>query len=43
MFTTLMNNILHEYLDDFVIIHINDIMVYSNMTEKRAEHLKKVF
>ena len=28
-FTTLMNNIFHEYLDDFVIIYIDDILVYS--------------
>ena len=27
-FTTLMNNIFHEYLDDFVIIYIDDILVY---------------
>ena len=27
-FTTLMNNIFHEYLEDFVIIYIDDILVY---------------
>ena len=38
-----MNNIFHEYLDDFVIIYIDDILVYSKTAEEHAEHLKKVF
>ena len=42
-FTTLMNNIFHQYLDYFVIIYINDILVYSKTTEEHAEHLEKVF
>ena len=42
-FTTLMNNIFHEYLDDFVIIYIDDILVYSKTSEEHAEHLEKVF
>ena len=42
-FTTLMNNIFHEYLDDFVIIYINDILVYLKTTDEHAEHLEKVF
>ena len=42
-FTTLMNNIFHEYLDDFVIISINDILVYSKTAKKHAEHLEKVY
>ena len=42
-FTTLINNIFHEYLDDFVIIYIDDILVYSKTVEEHAEHLEKVF
>ena len=38
-----MNNIFHEYLDDFVIIYIDDILVYSKTAEEHAEHLEKVF
>ena len=41
-FTTLMNNIFYEDLDDFVIIYIDDILVYSKTAEEHAEHLKKV-
>ena len=42
-FTTLNSNIFHEYLDDFVIIYINDILVYSKTEEEHTEHLEKVF
>ena len=42
-FTTLMNNIFYEYLDDFVIIYINDILVYLKTAKEHAEHLEKVF
>ena len=41
-FTTLMNIIFHEYLDDFVIIYIDDMLVYSK-TEEHTKHLEKVF
>ena len=42
-FTTLMNNIFYKYLDDFVIIYINNMLVYLKAAEERAEHLAKVF
>ena len=42
-FTTLMNNIFHKYLDDFVIIYIDDILMYLKMRKEHVEHLKKVF
>ena len=41
MFTTLMNNIFHEYLDDFVTIYIDDILMYSKTTKKHAETLQE--
>jgi hypothetical protein len=31
MFITLMNSIIYEKLDVFMIIHIDDILVYSNI------------
>jgi hypothetical protein len=39
-FTTLMNLIFHKKLDKFVIIYINDILVYFNFAKKHVTHLK---
>jgi len=38
----LMNNVLCPYLDNFVIIFINDILVYSKNEEEHVEHLATV-
>ncbi len=42
MFTTLGNLIFHEKLNEFVIIYIDDILVYSKITKKHVEHLEYV-
>jgi hypothetical protein len=42
IFTTLMNLIFHEKLDKFIIIYINDILVYSKSTEEHVTHSKFV-
>jgi hypothetical protein len=42
MFTTLRNSIFHEKLNEFVIIYIDDILVYSKTTKKHVEHLEYV-
>ena len=42
-FTTLMNNIFHKYLDDFVIIYIDNILVFLKMAEDHVEYLEKMF
>jgi hypothetical protein len=42
-FCTLMNDIFHEWLDDFVVVYIDDILIYSSSMEEHAEHLCKVF
>nr|GFD52994.1 RNA-directed DNA polymerase homolog [Tanacetum cinerariifolium] len=39
MFTDLMNRIFHEYLDKFVIVFIDDILVYSKSEEEYEQHL----
>ncbi len=39
-FTTLMNSIFHKKLDKFIIINIDDILVYSKFVEEHASHLK---
>jgi len=38
----LMNEVFHDYLDSFVIIFIDDILVYSRSAEEHREHLWKV-
>ena len=36
----LMNNVLHKYLDKFVLVFIDDILIYSKTKEEHEEHLK---
>ena len=38
----LMNNIFSQYLDKFVVVFIDDILVYSKMEEEHDEHLRIV-
>ncbi len=38
-FCTFMNNIFREWFDDFVVIYIDNILVYNNFMEKHVEHL----
>jgi hypothetical protein len=42
-FCTFMNDIFREWLDDFVIVYIDDILIYSSSLEEHVEHLRKVF
>jgi hypothetical protein len=42
-FCILMNDIFWEWLDDFVIVYIDDILIYSGSLEEHVEHLWKVF
>jgi len=42
-FCTLMNDIFRKWPDDFVVIYINDILIYSGFLEEHAQHLGKVF
>jgi hypothetical protein len=38
-----MNDIFQEWLDDFVVVYIDDILLYSSSMEDHVEHLRKVF
>nr|GEV49475.1 reverse transcriptase [Tanacetum cinerariifolium] len=39
VFMDLMNRIFHEYLDKFVIVFIDDILVFSKSKEEHEDHL----
>ena len=41
-FMRLMNSVFMEYLDKFVVIYIEDILIYSKTEEEHAEHLRLV-
>ena len=40
VFMCLMNNGIHKYLDKFVVVFIDDILIYSKSKEEHEEHLK---
>jgi hypothetical protein len=43
MFCIFMNDIFQKWFDDFMVVYINDILVYSGSMEENVEHLRKVF
>jgi hypothetical protein len=42
VFMCLMNGVFREYLDKFVIVFLDDILIYSNSEEEHEKHLKMV-
>ncbi|KZV30447.1 hypothetical protein F511_21333 [Dorcoceras hygrometricum] len=43
VFMDLMNRVFQPFLDQFVIVFIDDIMIYSKSPEEHSEHLRIVF
>ena len=41
-FQTLVNKIFREFLDKYVIVYLDDILVYSNTYEEHLQHLRQV-
>ena len=41
-FMRLMNSVFMDYLDKFVVIYIDDILIYSKTNEEHEEHLRLV-
>jgi hypothetical protein len=42
IFQQLINDVFHEYLDDFVICYINDILIFSKNMEDHEHHVHLV-
>jgi hypothetical protein len=42
VFMDTMNRVFHDYLDQFTVVFIDDILVYSKMSEEYEEHLRKI-
>src|SRR6266540_427080 len=42
-FQRLMNYVLHDYLNDFVVVYLDNILVCSDTFEEYLAHLRKVF
>ena len=40
-FMCLMNDVFREYLDDFILVFLDDIFVYSKNGEQHEQHLRK--
>ncbi|KAL0449467.1 UNVERIFIED_CONTAM: Retrovirus-related Pol polyprotein from transposon.6 [Sesamum latifolium] len=41
-FSTLMNQVLHGFLDEFVVVYLDDIVIYSRTLAEHVEHLWQV-
>jgi hypothetical protein len=42
IFMDTMNRVFHDYLDQFTVVFIDDILIYSKTLEEHNEHLRKV-
>ena len=41
-FQTLMNNVFHDCIDNFIVIYLDDLLIFSSTMEEHLEYLKKV-
>ena len=41
-FQAFINNVLREHLDDFVVVYLDDILIFSSTLEKHKEHVRQV-
>ena len=42
-FQRMMNNVIGEYIDDFVLVYLDDILVFSTTEHEHEHHLRLVF
>ena len=38
-----MNSVMHGYINDFILVYLGDILVFSNNEDEHESHLRKVF
>ena len=38
-----MNSVMLDYIDEFILVYLDDILVYSNNADEHELHLHKVF
>ena len=43
MFCTLMNQLFKEYLDKFVVVYLDDIVIYNQMLKEHVKHRRTIF
>ena len=43
IFQELINHVLYDYLDKFVITYLNDILIFFETEEKHEKHIKEIF
>ena len=41
-FQVFIDDVLKEYLNEFVLVYINDILIYSDTREEHVRYIKKV-
>ena len=37
-----MNDMMHEYLDEFVTVYLDDLLIYSSDLQSHKQHVRKV-
>jgi len=42
-FQELINHVLYDYLNEFVIVYLDDILIFSETEKKHERHVKKIF
>ena len=42
-FMRVMNDVFHPYIDKFVIIYLDDFLIFSSSMEEHVRHVKQVF
>ena len=38
-----MNSVMSGYIDEFILVYLDDILIYSNNADEHELHLRKVF